>query len=141
MTQLITEQLRPEKLCVLLFFYKVTDRLLNMNELWSHCVCRSEQLSVFTRAPRPCPLIGEPGTRRSQHWQDGAGGTPPSSLILTLRKPMEGYFNKVWKKPSSSHCLALSVLSVPSESAQRAGRKLSQVGFLSKWERKCSNRE
>ena len=39
---LITEQLRPEKLWVSLFplfFYKVTDRLLHVNELWSHCVC------------------------------------------------------------------------------------------------------
>ncbi|CAB1440716.1 unnamed protein product, partial [Pleuronectes platessa] len=30
----------------------------------------------------------QPGTRRSKHQQDGAEGTPPTSLIFTLQKPM-----------------------------------------------------
>ena len=45
---LITEQPRPEKLCISLFFYKVTDRLLNVNELRSHCMWCSEHVAPET---------------------------------------------------------------------------------------------
>lgn len=112
-----------------------------LSELTCVCLCVHFSLSVslfLWGIPEFFIPHFNKGWRRPRHshvrlW---TSASPPPPLPISL--PASVFLDLSLPVPDP---LSAITLSVPFESALRAGRRLGQVGFLSERERKCSNKE